>query len=1069
MRKIYTRFGLLTAIIWCFAFGVKAQLSGPYTINSLSPTGGTNYNSFTDFVNDINSNGVSGAVEVNVIANTGPYVEQVLFNQITGASSFNDITINGNGNLITYNSTNSAQRYVIGLNGTDWLTINNLNMEGTGTYAYVLQLYGGADNNVFANCTFSVPTNATSSNQIPVVVSGSSSSYASSSNSGSNNTWQTCTMYSGYACMTFYGPSSGQRNGNNKIYDCNFMDFYNYGIYSFYHWGQHIRGNLIERPNRTSVSTTYGIYCYYTQGTIVEENKIQRLFNSAVNTSATTYCMYFYNYFYPSPTPGGSRNICRNNNVNDIKNNSTLYGMYAYYFDGDIYNNTLSLDYTGTTSGTTYGIYAYTQTGQEVSIKNNLVTIGRGGSGTKYGLYISSPGLVTVDYNNIFISSTAGTNYIGYYNGFQSTFASWQTAGADPNGYNLDPMYVSIPGNDVHPTNPALNNLADPMGLIFDNEGAVRNQNTPDIGALEFLTPNCSGTPSANTVTTPTFAICPGENVSMGLGTLNADAGFTYQWQTSTISNVGPFSSIPGANSLLYTAPNVTANTWFSIVMTCTNPGGGSVTVTGQVMVAGATSSTVPYYEDFEGIGMPNRLPNCSWSASDLGSSNLTYTTASSNNRVPRSGSSFASFSNNNPGTSYFYTNPILLNTGITYSAALYYATEYFGYSNWSELSILVGPNQSTTGLVQVATVSPALSGPYKLLSNTFVVPSAGQYYVAIKAVSTTGNALYLSWDDLSITIPCEPGSPNSPTVQLNASSTTVCAGQPVNLSANGADTYSWSTGASGATIVDSPLQTTNYIVYGNNLITGCTATLNQLVYVNPSPVVFVIADNPVVCSGKPVILSAYGADSYAWSNGNTGQVITVNPTSNTNYTVIGVNAFGCSTSFVQQIVVKSSPNINVISSIPADACKNDVITFNANGAQSYMWVTSVDPQVYQGQSINITLSASAVLTVTGTDANGCAGKATITQNISECTSIAQNGQLNFEAYPNPTSSKIYFKFNNEQETGIELFDVSGRLILSQTGSSQQTELNLTEVPAGLYYAKLTRANQHDVIKIVKQ
>src|SRR5436190_18992981 len=204
MRKIYTRFGLLTAMIGCFAFGAKSQLSGLYTINSLSPTGGTNYNNFTDFVNDINSNGVSGAVEVNVIANTGPYVEQVLFNQITGASSFNNITINGNGNLITYNSSSSTQRYVIGLSGTDWLRINNLNMEGTGTYAYVLQLYGGADNNVFANCTFSVPTNATSSNQIPVVVSGSSSSYASSSNSGSNNTWQNCSMYSGYACMTFY-------------------------------------------------------------------------------------------------------------------------------------------------------------------------------------------------------------------------------------------------------------------------------------------------------------------------------------------------------------------------------------------------------------------------------------------------------------------------------------------------------------------------------------------------------------------------------------------------------------------------------------------------------------------------------------------------------------------------------------------------------------------------------------------------------------------------------------------------------------------------------------------------
>src|SRR5690606_5644548 len=216
------------------------------------------------------------------------------------------------------------------------------------------------------------------------------------------------------------------------------------------------------------------------------------------------------------------------------------------------------------------------------------------------------------------------------------------------------------------------------------------------------------------------------------------------------------------------------------------------------------------------GIGLANRLPNCSWAASNMGDRNQTNVSSGSGNRVPRSGTSFASFDNSSSGTSYYYTNPIQMEPGITYSAALWYATEYFGYSNWSSLEILVGPNQSPTGLVPVAQVAPAISGPYRLLDGLFTVRSSGQYYVAIKAVSTSGSAQYLSWDDLSITIPCTPSSGNNPTVTASASAYTICSGQALNLTAVGADIHVWNNGVTGDNIVDNPTQNpTNYVVVG--------------------------------------------------------------------------------------------------------------------------------------------------------------------------------------------------------------------------------------------------------------
>jgi len=91
-----------------FATSTMAQLNGTYTINSAVATGGTNYSSFGDFATDINTNGVSGPVVVNVVSNSGPYNEWVEFKDIAGSSSTNNITLNGNGNTVSHTGSHLA-------------------------------------------------------------------------------------------------------------------------------------------------------------------------------------------------------------------------------------------------------------------------------------------------------------------------------------------------------------------------------------------------------------------------------------------------------------------------------------------------------------------------------------------------------------------------------------------------------------------------------------------------------------------------------------------------------------------------------------------------------------------------------------------------------------------------------------------------------------------------------------------------------------------------------------------------------------------------------------------------
>ncbi|WP_460549004.1 hypothetical protein, partial [Hymenobacter daeguensis] len=108
---------------------VANPISGAYTINNAQPTAGTNFNSFTDAASRLTLDGISGPTTVTVVG--GPYTEQFLLGQVNGTSATNPLVINGGGRTIKFGSTNSNQRAVVQLNGTDYTTINNLVIDAT--------------------------------------------------------------------------------------------------------------------------------------------------------------------------------------------------------------------------------------------------------------------------------------------------------------------------------------------------------------------------------------------------------------------------------------------------------------------------------------------------------------------------------------------------------------------------------------------------------------------------------------------------------------------------------------------------------------------------------------------------------------------------------------------------------------------------------------------------------------------------------------------------------------------------------------------------------------------------
>src|SRR5258706_120010 len=163
-----------------------------------------------------------------------------------------------------------------------------------------------------------------------------------------------------------------------------------------------------------------------------------------------------------------------------------------------------------------------------------------------------------------------------------------------------------------------------------------------------------------------------------------------------------------------------------------------------------------------------------------------------------------------------------------------------------------------------------------------------------------------------------------NPLPVVTVSSASICNGQSTTLSANGANTYSWSPATSlsattGSTVTANPASTITYTVTGidNN---GCTSTGQGTVSV--TTVAVTVSPNTAICNGFPTTLSANGATTYSWSpaaslSSSIGSSVSANPNATTTYTVIGTTN-GCTASAQVTITV----NGIILAVSPATICQ---------------------------------------------------------------------------------------------------------------------------------------------------
>ena len=586
-----------------------------------------------------------------------------------------------------------------------------------------------------------------------------------------------------------------------------------------------------------------------------------------------------------------------------------------------------------------------------------------------------------------------------------------------------------------------------------------------DVNGCKAVLSNTISAPSAS-LATAVATRTTGCGIANGSATVTPSGGwsssYTYTWSSGSSTSNTATGLLAGA----YTATVTDANGCKAIqVVNIVNPTTPTLTVS-------ASSSAI-----------------CSGNSSVITPSLSTSVLSYSVNGVASAGPSFTV----NPiATSIYNINATDVSNCVSNLASLTItvnATPTLAIA-LSSTSICVGTS---------ATLTPSGASTYTLVNtgaaittNTVVNPTATTVYT-VSGTSVAGCLGAQQTINLAVNA--------LPNLTLSTSSNTICAGNNATLTANGADTYSWTSGPSDANYIVNPTTTTVYEVIGTNTVTTCNSAISQItITVNSVPTVTANASPSTVCSNGSINLTALGATTYTWSgtgitstNENSVNPIFAAPTASTYiYNLVGSNSDGCLSSIstvTVDVVGAPSSSLAIANQIICIGTTGVFEIANPQSGVAYTWNSvSTGTNYSVGSPItntagNYTINVVAML---GAGSNTCATTSNGTLTINELPTVTID-QTNLTlcdgeqatisiVNPLPAPATYAWSYNNSTGNSLTLSNLeagsSGNYTVTVNdgnGCSNQTTFELVVNACGVFIPELFSPNgdyQNDVFVI---
>ena len=229
-------------------------------------------------------------------------------------------------------------------------------------------------------------------------------------------------------------------------------------------------------------------------------------------------------------------------------------------------------------------------------------------------------------------------------------------------------------------------------------------------------------------------------------------------------------------------------------------------------------------------------------------------------------------------------------------------------------------------------------------------------------------------------------------------------------------------------------------------------------------------------------MLATGNASGYHWQPGNNNNAsYTVQPASNTIYTVVGTTVDGCSAA--DQVMVSVAPAVTPAVTISSSGCSSGSIIFTANAGNggatpSYQWYVNGAP-VATGNPFTLNNPVNGMqVYVQLSSSQACATPVTVSSTIStvSCVSTALpviEGLQSFRAGPNPVIGRLYIqmKLTVSRLVSFELTDLTGRTVYRSVPrtvlGTYDSHVDVRGFSGGVYFLQVWIGKKRFTEKIV--
>ncbi|MFM1746314.1 MAG: hypothetical protein RLZZ630_2251, partial [Bacteroidota bacterium] len=234
------------------------------------------------------------------------------------------------------------------------------------------------------------------------------------------------------------------------------------------------------------------------------------------------------------------------------------------------------------------------------------------------------------------------------------------------------------------------------------------------------------------------------------------------------------------------------------------------------------------------------------------------------------------------------------------------------------------------------------------------------------------------------------------------------------------------------------------------------------------------------------------GASGYYWGvpagsnlvsgQGTTGVVVNYGGSFvSGNLTVTAQN--GCGNGSMRSVSVKAAPGQPEPISGPLVLCANQLYGYSVasvGGATAYNWTVPAGFQIQSGQgtktlALQAGPNAASSLSISVNASNACgnsSARSLTAISVSGCLRLVETG-VDLEVYPNPAQDRVVIR-NLGSDIPIHLqsiSDIAGRMVSysvpMDTGSNRQLEIDIQQLPPGLYMLNLLIGTEYRYLKLV--